>query len=95
MKIQIMHRCSDIIFGASKPLLSMVFIEDVLQLVHMELEIICVSLMLAERLSYLSSRNANIDDVGNKMKTEYIISIAVTKEHVKTISEVTEVANLC
>lgn len=34
----------------------MVFTEDVLQLVHRELEIICVSLMLAERLSYFSSQ---------------------------------------
>lgn len=90
-----MHRCTGIIFGASKPLLSMVFTEDVLQLVHMELEIICVSLTLAERLSYLSSQNANTDDVGNEMKTEHKIGITVTKEHVKSISEVTEVANLC
>lgn len=29
------------------------------------------------------------------MKTEHKISITVTKEHVKNISEVTEVANLC
>lgn len=51
-----MHRCSGIIFGTSKSLLSMVFTEDVLQLVHRELEIICVSLMLAETLSYFSSQ---------------------------------------
>ena len=56
MKIQIMYRCTGITFGTSKSLLSMVFTEDVLQLVHVELEIIRVSLMLAERLSYFSSQ---------------------------------------
>lgn len=54
MSMPIMHRCSGIIFGTSKSLLSMVFTEDVLQLVHRELEIIHVSLMLVERLSYFS-----------------------------------------
>lgn len=56
LKIQIMHRCTGIISGTSKTLLSMVFTEDVLQLVHVELEIICVLLMLAETLSYFSSQ---------------------------------------
>lgn len=47
LKIQIMHRCTGIISGTSKSLLSMAFTEDVLQLVHVELEIIRVLLMLA------------------------------------------------
>lgn len=69
----------------------MVFTEDVLQLVHVELEIIHVSLMLAG----LALKCKHSDDRGNEMKTEHKISNTVTKEHVKNISEVTEVANLC
>lgn len=70
----------------------MVFTENMLQLVHGELEIICVSLMLAERLSYFSSQTQTL--VIRERKTEHKISIAATKEHVTNISEVTEVANL-